>query len=135
MRHRRFPPSSIRGILGESAIDPGTAYENWVFSELLKWKQLQSPEPDLWFYRTMAGMEVDFVLQAGNRLCPIEVKFREEVRASDGRAVERFLEEYATSASWGLVIHPGKEPAQLRPRVWGVPDWYLFGGLGETASR
>lgn len=36
-------------ILGEAAIDSGASYETWVFLELLKWKQLQPVEPEIFF--------------------------------------------------------------------------------------
>jgi hypothetical protein len=39
-----------------------TYYESWLCAVLLKWKQLQPVEPELYFYLTAAGLEVDFLL-------------------------------------------------------------------------
>jgi hypothetical protein len=30
----------------------------------------------------------------------------------------------------GLVVYPGREFVEIRPRIWPLPDWYLFGEGG-----
>jgi hypothetical protein len=59
----------------------------------------------------------------------VEAKSFERVTSADGRAVETFLKEYPKISSIGLVVYPGREMAEIRKRVWAIPDWYLFGGL------
>jgi predicted AAA+ superfamily ATPase len=125
-----FPDVGLnRAVLGELSVSRGAAYESWVCAELLKWKQLQPDPPDLYFYRTAAGMEVDFLLAGERGIIPIEVKSSERVTSSDGRNVETFLTEHPKAAQTGLVIYPGNEMIELRKNVWGVPDWYLLGAL------
>jgi hypothetical protein len=125
-----FPDVGLnRAILGELSISRGAAYESWVFAELLKWKQLQPVEPELFFYRTAAGMEVDFLLAGERGIIPIEIKSSERVTAADGRSVAAFLAEHPKAARVGLVVYPGDEIAEIRERVWAVPDWYLLGAL------
>ena len=125
-----FPDVGLsRAVLGELAVSPGAAYETWVFAELMKWKQLQPLEPELYFYRTAAGLEVDFLLADGRGIIPIEVKASERVSSADARGVETFLIEHPQAAHVGLVIYAGDEVIELRKNVWGVPDWYLFGAL------
>jgi len=123
-----FPDVGLnRAILGELAVSPGAVYETWVFAELLKWKQLQPLEPELYFYRTAAGLEVDFLLADQRGIIPLEIKFSERVTSSDGRSVATFLAEHPQAAHVGLVVYPGDEIVELRKNVWGVPDWYLLG--------
>jgi uncharacterized protein len=125
-----FPDIGLnRAILGELSVSRGAAYESWVCAELLKWKQLQPLEPDLYFYRTAAGLEVDFLLTSEQGIIPIEAKASERVSSTDGRSVETFLAEHPKAAKVGLVVYPGDEIVELRKNVWGVPDWYLFGAL------
>ncbi len=122
-----FPDAGLnRAILGEAAIGAAPSYESWVFSELLKWKQLQPVEPDLYFYRTSSGMEVDFLLAAGDRLLPIEVRPQERAFAADGRSLEAFLKSHRKSSTIGLIVYPGREIGEVRKNIWAVPDWYLF---------
>lgn len=124
-----FPDVGLnRVILGELSVSQGAAYESWFFAELLKWKQLQPLEPDLYFYRTAAGMEIDFLVAGEGGIIPIETKSSSRVSASDGRSVATFLAEHP-KARVGLVVYPGDEIVEIRKNVWGVPDWYLLGAL------
>lgn len=125
-----FPDVGLnRAVLGELSVSQGAAYESWVCAELLKWKQLQPLEPELYFYRTAAGLEVDFLLADERGIMPIEVKSTERVTSADARSVETFLFEHPKAAHVGLVIYQGNEIVELRKNVWGIPDWYLFGSL------
>jgi uncharacterized protein len=125
-----FPDAGLnRAVLGELSVSRGAAYESWVCAELLKWKQLQPLEPELYFYRTAAGLEVDFLLADERGIIPIEVKSSERITSADARSVETFIAEHPKAAHVGLVVYPGNEMVELRKNVWGVPDWYLFGGL------
>jgi len=51
-----------------SGADKGFLYENFVFSEIVKNKD------DLKFWRTKSGAEVDFVVETGKNVLPIEIK-------------------------------------------------------------
>ena len=119
----------MRAILGDLSVGGGAIYETWVFNELTKWKQLQPVEPELFFYRTAAGREIDFLLADEGGLLPIEVKSHDRVSAADGQSLEAFLKERA-SVPLGLVIYPGREIVEIRPRIWALPDWYLLGEGG-----
>lgn len=125
-----FPDVGLnRAILGELSISRGAAYETWLFAELLKWKQLQPGEPELYFYRTAAGLEVDFLLAGEGGIIPIEAKSSDRVTVADGRSVATFLGEHRKAARVGLVVYPGDQIVEIRENVWGVPDWYLLGAL------
>jgi uncharacterized protein len=116
----------IRAILGDLSIGRGAIYENWIFNELTKWKQLQPGEPELYFYRTAAGREIDFLLAGEQGLLPIEVKSHDRISTADGQNLEAFMKEMP-GLSLGLVIYPGSDFTEIRPRIWALPDWYLFG--------
>lgn len=122
-----FPDAGlIRAILGETGLTEGAAYESWVYSELMKWAVLQPEEPEVYFYRTAAGMEIDFLLVAEGKILPIEVKSSRAVGFADGRALESFLMENKKAGPIGLVVYRGDEISRIRKNVWAVPDWALF---------
>jgi len=124
-----FPdPGVNRAILGDTVSGAGAAYESWVFSELLKWSHLQPVEPEIFFYRTSAGMEVDFLLTGEERLLPIEVKASRKVAHADGRHLESFMAEHRKEAPLGLVVYPGASLVEIRKNIWAIPDWLLFAG-------
>lgn len=125
-----FPDVGLnRAILGDLTNDRGASYESWVLAELLKWKQLQPVEPELYYYRTAAGMEIDFLLAGKSGIIPIECKLSQRVTSADGRSVEKFLAEHPRAGQVGLVIYPGDDMAEIRKNVWAVPDWYLLAAL------
>lgn len=123
-----FPDVGLnRVILGEMSVDSGANYETWVFSELIKWKQLQSFEPELYFYRTSAGMEIDFLIVGDGKIMPVEVKSSEKVNYADGRNVELFMNEHKKNCPLGLIIYHGHQVSEVRKNIWAVPDWAVFG--------
>lgn len=123
-----FPDIGLnRVILGEMSIDAGASYETWVFSEIVKWKQLQSFEPELYFYRTSAGMEIDFLIAGEGKIVPVEVKSSDRVNTADGRNLESFINEHKKNSSVGLLIYHGREVLEIRKNIWAVPDWAIFG--------
>jgi predicted AAA+ superfamily ATPase len=85
-----------------------------VFSELLKWRQRQPVEPELFFYRTSGGLEVDFLIAAPDLLLPVEVKSHDRVTSADGRSVETFLKSRDDGSGIGLVIYPGNDIGDIR---------------------
>ncbi|MBI4678971.1 MAG: ATP-binding protein [Elusimicrobia bacterium] len=119
-------PGLSRAIMGEAAIAEGAAYENWVFSELKKWAAARHEGAELHFYRTAAGLEVDFIVSVKGVLLPVEAKCGETVSPSDCGNVERFMREHQGSAPLGLVVCRGGEPREVRRNVWAIPDYMLF---------
>lgn len=68
-------------------VDIGGMYENFVFSELVKNKFT----PKYW--RTKSGAEVDFVLEHGKEVIPIEIKANLS-EAAVSRSFQSFLQKY-----------------------------------------
>jgi predicted AAA+ superfamily ATPase len=123
-----FPDPGINNaVLGEMAVSSGAAYESWVFSEIIKWKDLQPGDPGLFFYRTSAGLEVDFLLQERDKLLPLEVKFSANADSRDGRSLDIFLREHKNAPA-GIIVYRGREFEEVRRDIWAVPDWFLFTG-------
>jgi predicted AAA+ superfamily ATPase len=65
--------------------DQGALFENYVFTELLKMSV------SLKYWRTKAGAEVDFVVQTGQTLLPIEVKLKPGARPA---GLASFIEQH-----------------------------------------
>src|SRR5690606_33685883 len=56
-------------------VEPGGAHlENLMLNDLLVWRDGRTSRPELFYWRTINGEEVDFVIEAEGRLIPIEVK-------------------------------------------------------------
>ena len=95
--------------------------ENLVLAHLLAWRELCTPRPDVLFWRTASGQEVDFVIEDGRRLLPIEVKAARTISAADVRWLEAFLFEHRHRARLGLLIYDGTDIRAVGAGVVAVP--------------
>lgn len=105
-------------------LEPRAAHlENVVATDLLAWATSRPDGPAVLHWRTTSGQEVDFVVEAGRRLLPIEVKSGSRVRLADARGLRVFLDEYGDAAPAGLLLHDGDEVQWLARDVLAAPWW------------
>jgi hypothetical protein len=104
----------------------GAFLENLLLTDLDAWRECVAPRPEIFYWRTAGGAEVDFVIEQRRRLLPIEVKSASRPRKPDATALEQFVEQYKP-ARWGLVIHTGTEIHLLSSRVLAAPLRCLIG--------
>lgn len=69
------------------------------------------------------GEEVDLVIEAGDRLLPVEVKASSRPRLADAAHLRSFRAEYGKRAHAGLLLHTGDAIEWLAPDVLAVPWW------------
>ncbi len=109
-------------VAGES--EPrGAHLENLVLMDLLAWRDIQARRPEILYWRTATGQEVDFVIETPKRLLPIEVKASARVSPADAKGLEAFLEDYSDLCDGGLLLYGGTETYQLTRRVLAAPWW------------
>jgi predicted AAA+ superfamily ATPase len=101
----------------------GAHLENIVLSDLLAWRDAQLTSPSVLYWRTASGEEVDFVIEAGDALLPIEVKTTTHPRLSDARHLLSFRTEYGTRARAGLLLHCGTATTWLTRGILATPWW------------
>ena len=107
-----------------SAREIGSFFETMAFLHLAAHCELLLPRPKLYYWRTAAGQEVDFVIEYGRKLLGVEVKFSNTVRFSDAENLKLFVEDYK-EALGGLVIYAGNEIKRLGEKILAVPWFYL----------
>lgn len=110
-------------FLAGEAEPRGAHLENLVLMDLLAWRDVQPRRPEVLYWRTATGIEVDFVIETPQRVLPIEVKAASRVGPSDAKGLEAFLEEYPDLADGALLLHGGSETFPLTRRVLAVPWW------------
>lgn len=104
----------------------GAHLENLVLLDLLAWRDLAVPRPEILYWRTAAGTEVDFVIETARRLLPIEVKTSARALPADAKGLEAFLDEYGKRADGGLLLYGGNEVFTLTRRVLAAPWWRVL---------
>lgn len=85
----------------------GNLFENWVIVELMKARYNQALDPRLYFYRDVAGKEVDLLYQKGSRLTPIEIKSSRTFSSSFSEGLSYFHQQAPERAEDGVVIYGG----------------------------
>ena len=109
--------------LGGLAEPTGAHLENVVLHDLLCWRDARAERADILYWRTAAGEEIDFVIEVGRHLIPIEVKATPRPRLRDTRPLRSFRAEYGKAARAGLLLHTGTTLEWLAPDVLAVPWW------------
>jgi hypothetical protein len=66
-------------------------------------------------------VEVDFVIETGGRVIPIEVKLSATPRPAMANSVLTFRQDLGKKAGPGYVVHPGQIRLPLAPNVAALP--------------
>ena len=104
----------------------GAHLENLVLHDLLTWRDSRLDRAEVFYWRTTIGEEVDFVIEAGDRLLPIEVKATARPRLRDIANLRTFRAEYGERARAGLLLHAGEMLDWIAPDVLAAPWWRVL---------
>ncbi|MEO6060671.1 MAG: ATP-binding protein [Thermoflexales bacterium] len=104
----------------------GAHLENIVLHDLIAWRDARLERAELCYWRSVIGEEVDFVVESGGRLLPIEIKATARPRLGDARHLRAFRAEYGPQARASLLLHTGDTLEWLTPDVLAVPWWKVI---------
>lgn len=96
-------------------VDKGRLFENVILGGLLKKKRRIE---NLYFWRTQTKAEVDFIIERGNKLIPLEANL-------DGRPTKSlysFMKRYQVEE--GYIIYPGEY--RKENNIHFIPAWWLI---------
>jgi predicted AAA+ superfamily ATPase len=102
----------------------GAHLESLIVLDAIAWADAQpGPRPQVLYWRTASGQEVDLVLEVGDRLLAVEVKATSRPTARDARHLMMFREEYGPAVAGCLLLHDGHETFRLSEGVVAAPWW------------
>ncbi len=101
----------------------GAHLENLILCDLLAWRDSRLRPPEVFYWRTSVGEEVDFVIEAEGKLLPIEVKSTSKPRLADAAHLRAFRAEYGAQSRTALLLHTGSSFEWPAPDVFAVPWW------------
>ena len=107
-----------RGPLDRPEEIDGQALEGLVAQHLRAWAAYSRQAVDLFYWRTRAGAEVDFVVYGESGLQAFEVKNARKVHPSDLRALRAFREDYPVAET--AVLYRGTERLRIGDS-WCLP--------------
>ena len=104
----------------------GAYLEALILNDLLVWRDVQVPAPEVLFWRTTTDLEVDLVIEAAEGLLPIEVKASANPGYSDSRGLRAFRQAHADRFIGGLLLHGGGQTQWMSDRILAVPWWWVL---------
>lgn len=99
----------------------GAIFETAVLAEILRTIVHRGEDARVHFWRTSTGQEVDFLIEGGRRLVPIEVKAAATPRAAMASGIEALRRAMAGRVANGFVVHPGEVELPLTRSVMALP--------------
>jgi predicted AAA+ superfamily ATPase len=104
----------------------GAHLENLVLLDLLTWRDARPTRPELGYWRTLTGEEVDLVIEVDGRVLPVEIKSTTRPRLADAKHLRAFRDEYGAATRHALLLHCGESIEWLAPDVLAVPWWRVL---------
>jgi len=99
-----------QGFVDSSTETEGAALEGLIAEHLRYWIDFQKEKSELFFWRTQAGLEVDFVVYGEKAFYAFEVKNNKVISSSDLRGLKEFKKDYPEASL--AFIYRGKEKLQ-----------------------
>jgi predicted AAA+ superfamily ATPase len=100
----------------------GGALENFVLMELCKQSAWSEIQPELFYWRTVSGQEVDIVLEDNaGRLAGVEIKAGATLGGSDVRGLQAMASAVGKRWVRGVVFYTGTEVIPFAANLHGLP--------------
>ncbi len=103
----------------------GSIFETFVFSEILKAAKYSEKPSNISFYRSFYRKEIDFIIERGNNVIAVEVKFSQTVTKEDFRHID-YLKNSVFNLSSGYILYMGKRILPFGNNLFAVPVSVLF---------
>lgn len=99
----------------------GQIFETAVLDEIVKTFRNRGEDPKVYFWRTSAGVEVDFIIDLGVQLVPIEVKLSATPIPSMASGIIAFRKDIGKKIHQGYVVHPGDVLSPVGEQITALP--------------
>lgn len=109
----------------------GGALEGLVAQHLRAWIDYRDGRDRLYFWRTKAGLEVDFVVYGKDTFAAMEVKNSRRVHPRDTRSLHEFTSDYPEAQA--CLVYRGRERMEVRG-VTCIPCEHFLSALHPASS-
>ena len=115
-------------LTGVSAAQPaqfgplaGPLLETAVVTEIIKTLTHRGVDPQVHFWRTATGTEVDLVVETAGQLVPVEVRLSATPRPAMASSIRMLQTDLGQQVRPGYVVHPGRLRLPLGPHATALP--------------
>ena len=102
----------------------GYLFQNFVYQ--LLYRKLEHSAASLHFWRTQDKTEVDFIVDAGRKIIPIEVKYKSLKTLEIARSLRSFIDKYHPQEAFIIHLGERKEMVFKRTKIIGLPFYELL---------
>jgi len=115
-------------------VEGGHMFENFIFNFLRHKYSKFNPEINYW--RTKDGAEVDFILRLGREILPIEVKYRKLKRPTLGKSFCSFISKYAPKKGYLINLTQNTEITKDHTKIifTNFPNFLIEEFIEKTDS-
>jgi len=110
----------------------GACLEGLVAQHLRAWIAYSKGEKELYYWRTKAGLEVDFIVYGENTFLAIEVKRSRIVSSKDIRSLRAFREDYPQAQA--CLLYGGKERIRISDILCMPCEEFLINLVPDAAA-
>lgn len=103
-----------------SAREFGGMLESFFYTQIRQMAELYNPTLSLYFWRTQAGQEVDFILKKGKQLLAIELKASKGVCYQDTQSLQAFMKLHP-ECSFGIIAYNGEKIIPFSEKIFALP--------------
>lgn len=105
----------------------GAVLENFVMMELRKQCAWSTARPEMFFWRTTSGAEVDFVLEdRAGKVVGLEVKASATLGSQDARGLRELADTVGKNWLRGVVLYAGRDIVPFASNLHGIPMTALW---------
>lgn len=104
----------------------GAFWENHVVGQWLRHRDWNAPALQLWFWQDRTGREVDLLVEADQRLIPVECKWKERPGPGDAAGIGHLRNLYGAAVAEGYVACTPSSPFEVASGVTAVSGWRLW---------
>ncbi len=121
------------GIFGNSnEVADGFLFQNFVFN-ILK-EKFRYSGGSLHFWRTKDRAEVDFVIDFGKEILPIEIKYKNIQKPTVEKSMRSFIDKYKPKEAWVISLNLEQEIEINKTKVRFLPFYRLLVPINKLRS-
>jgi len=110
-----------------SSREAGNFFETMMYMHLKIAAELMVPKAKVFYWRTTAGKEIDFVMEHGKKLLAFEIKLTQNPTMNDIKNLLTFIDEHPNAVR-GILLHAGKSLKWFHSKIIAAPWWWILKG-------